>query len=62
LWRALKGVVVDDLAKELLAIGLTVCASDRLGIDRKTGHKPYIDTAETIACNLVQCRDRNPAR
>jgi hypothetical protein len=57
LWRALKGIAIDDLAKSLVSIGLTVCASDRLGIDRKTGHKTYIDTAETIARNLVQCRD-----
>jgi DNA-directed RNA polymerase len=58
LWRALRGIAIDDLAKALVNIGLTVCASDRLGIDRKTGHKTYIDIAETIARNLVQCRDR----
>jgi len=49
---------IDDLAKTLVNVGLNVCASDRLGIDRKTGNKTYIDTAETIARNLVQCRDR----
>ena len=66
LWRALRGGSIplrpfsaEDLAKELLTVGLTVCASDRLGIDRKTGHKAYIDVAETIARNLVPaCRDR----
>ena len=58
LWRALKGIGIDDLAKTLVNVGLNVCASDRLGIDRKTGNKTYIDTAETIARNLVQCRDR----
>lgn len=59
LWRALKGIAIDDLAKTLVNIGLTVCASDRLGIDRKTGNKTYIDIAETIARNLIpQCRDR----
>src|SRR5436309_3788918 len=39
LWRALKGMAIDDLAKTLVNIGLTICASDRLGIDRKTGNK-----------------------
>jgi DNA-directed RNA polymerase len=59
LWRALKGMSVDDLAKDLLGIGLTVSASDRLGIDRKTGNKTYIDIAEAIAWNLIpKCRDR----
>jgi DNA-directed RNA polymerase len=59
LWQALKGISVNDVAKDLLTIGLTVCASDRLGIDRKTGNKTYIDIAETIARNLVpQCRNR----
>src|SRR5262249_18522718 len=58
LWRALKGIGIDDLANTLVNVGLNVCASDRLGIDRKTGNKTYIDTAETIARNLVQCRDR----
>ena len=59
LWRALRGVAIDDLAKTLVNIGLTICASDRLGIDRKTGNKTYIDTAETIARNLIpRCRDR----
>jgi Autographiviridae RNA polymerase len=59
LWRALKGMAIDDLAKTLVNIGLTICASDRLGIDRKTGNKTYIDIAEAIARNLIpQCRDR----
>jgi hypothetical protein len=39
LWRALKGHCNCDLAKFLVNIGLTVCASDRLGTGRKTGNK-----------------------
>src|SRR5215471_20377081 len=59
LWRALKDIPIDDLAKDLVAIGQTVAASDRLGADRETGNKTYRDTAEVIGNNLVpHCRDR----
>jgi DNA-directed RNA polymerase len=59
LLRTLKGLSDNDLAKDLLAIGMNVGASDRLGADRKTGNKTYRDTAEVIGNNLVpHCRER----
>src|SRR6516225_691404 len=59
LLRTLRGLSDNDLAKDLLAIGMNVGASDRLGADRKTGNKTYRDTAEVIGNNLVpHCRER----
>src|SRR6516165_5299584 len=44
LWRALKDMPIDDLAKELVAIGQTGAATNRLRPDRETGNKTYRDT------------------
>jgi DNA-directed RNA polymerase len=52
--RALKGINSDDLAPRLLVAGISLCASDGLGVDRDTGEKNYLEQALWIGRNFGQ--------
>src|SRR6516165_2999085 len=51
LWRALKGIDDETLARRLLTAGISVCGSDNLGVN-KDGEKNVRDIALWIGRNL----------
>lgn len=55
-WRALRGIDNEDLADRLLIAGITVCASDELGADKR-GQKNYRDIALFFGRQFGKRRD-----